>query len=87
MSKLVDATKAPPTAANPRLGGHTIAKHVGKSGTDLMARLRAEPDLRLVSSFTNIDEAAWAISKVMQINAVQNRGVGQFRYCNALRTK
>jgi hypothetical protein len=69
VSKLVDATKAPPTAANPRLGGHTIAKHVGKSGTDLMARLRAEPDLRLVSSFTNIAEAEWAISKVMQINA------------------
>ncbi|MBR8459242.1 hypothetical protein KDW07_19015 [Burkholderia dolosa] len=65
----IDLIRHEATAVNPRLGGHTIAKHVGKSGTDLMARLRAEPDLRLVSSFTNIAEAEWAISKVMQINA------------------
>ncbi|WP_175923796.1 RNase A-like domain-containing protein [Burkholderia latens] len=41
---------------------------MGRFHAYLNARLRIEPDLRLVSSFTGLAEAEWAISRVMQTN-------------------
>ena len=40
---------------NEASGGHVLAKHVGKTDQELIARLKAEPHLRKVSTFT--DEA------------------------------
>lgn len=56
-------------ASGSRLGGHTIAKHVAKSESELRARLAAEPRIQAASSFTNLRVAEAAISKVLQMEA------------------
>ncbi|SMG60815.1 RNase A-like domain-containing protein [Paraburkholderia susongensis] len=56
-------------ALNPKLGGHTILKHVEKDETWLRNRLKHEPKRTTVSSFRSIESAEWAISEVMQHNA------------------
>ncbi|RQV10143.1 hypothetical protein DF047_10340 [Burkholderia cenocepacia] len=56
------------SATNHRLGGHTIAKHVGKNDAYLRARLKNEPSKDFVSSFSSLAEAEWAISSVIQKN-------------------
>lgn len=53
-----------------RIGGHTLAKHVGQTEAQLRARLVAEPTKSVVSSFTNQQTAEWAISEAMTANAV-----------------
>jgi Bacterial CdiA-CT RNAse A domain len=58
-------------ALNPKLGGHTIEKHVGRSEAQLRERLRLEPNRKRVSSFTNLERAEWAISEVMRTNTAQ----------------
>jgi hypothetical protein len=57
------------TMANPRLGGHTIARHVGRTEAQLRERLKLEPGIRIASSFSNVEMAEWSISYVMQRNA------------------
>ena len=53
--------KPPPSARssflheNEARGGHVLDKHVGKTDEELLARLKSEPHLREVSTFT--DEA------------------------------
>jgi hypothetical protein len=57
--------------AGSRVGGHTIAKHVGRTEQQLRARLAAEPRLRVASTFTNLRMAEDAISKVLRLNAAR----------------
>ncbi|WP_341772582.1 RNase A-like domain-containing protein [Burkholderia latens] len=59
------------TAANPRLGGHTISKHVGKTEAQLRERLKQEPHRDVVSSFHNMRTAEFAISAVIRIEAAR----------------
>ncbi|SMG21002.1 RNase A-like domain-containing protein [Paraburkholderia susongensis] len=51
-----------------RIGGHTFEKHVGRTEAQLRERLVREPKRQVVSSFTDLRTAEWAISKVMQAN-------------------
>lgn len=51
------------------LGGHTIAKHVGKTKAFLEARLQAEPWLHRVSTFHSIEAAEIAVNGIMRRNA------------------
>ncbi|MBC8741937.1 hypothetical protein F6X40_35910 [Paraburkholderia sp. UCT31] len=60
-------------ALNPRLGGHTLEKHVGRTEAQLRERLRLEPHRKRVSSFTNLERAEWAISEVMRAHTTQIR--------------
>jgi len=55
--------------AGSRLGGHTILKHVGKTETELRARLAAERDIKAASSFTTLGQAERAISSGLHANA------------------
>lgn len=57
------------TVANPKLGGHTVLKHVGKTEAQLRERLRLEPRRETVSSFTNLEIAEWALSETVRLNA------------------
>ncbi len=57
------------TAANPRLGGHTLLKHVGRTEAQLRERLRLEPRRDVVSSFYNLASAEWALSEAARQNA------------------
>jgi Bacterial CdiA-CT RNAse A domain len=52
-----------------RIGGHTIARHVGKSEAELRARLVANPRIPAASSFTNLNVAESAISTALRANA------------------
>ncbi|WP_306714878.1 RNase A-like domain-containing protein [Burkholderia dolosa] len=67
----IDLIRHEATAANPRLGGHTIAKHVGKTEEQLKKRLMLEPHLRFASSFIDLQTAERAISEVMRAQALQ----------------
>jgi hypothetical protein len=57
--------------AGSKLGGHTIAKHVGRTEQQLRARLVAEPARDIVSTFTNLRMAEDCISRVMRLNATK----------------
>ncbi|MBY4832350.1 RNase A-like domain-containing protein [Burkholderia dolosa] len=67
----IDLIRHEATAVNPRLGGHTIAKHVGKTEEQLKKRLMLEPHLRFASSFIDLQTAERAISEVMRAQALQ----------------
>ncbi|MEG9488533.1 RNase A-like domain-containing protein [Mannheimia indoligenes] len=51
------------------IGGHTISKHVGKQDIELANRLNSEPNLRMASSFTDIQTAEKAISTIVYNNS------------------
>ena len=42
-------------------GGHTLARHVGRSDADLAARLKAEPDISAASTYTDRETAERAV--------------------------
>jgi hypothetical protein len=64
-------------AAGSRLGGHTMAKHIGRTEQQLRARLAAEPRIPIASTFSNLHIAEEAISKVMRLNAAQIKSWAQ----------
>jgi hypothetical protein len=49
-------------------GGHTLAKHVGKSPEFLRHRLATEPGLRGASTFADREAAEQAVSQVLRLN-------------------
>lgn len=51
-----------------KIGGHTIAKHVGKTEQELRSRLAQEVKLRAVSSFSSLDVAERVLYKAMRAN-------------------
>jgi hypothetical protein len=55
--------------AGSRLGGHTIARHVGQTEAQLRARLAAMPRLAAVSTFTDLRAAEEGISQVLQMES------------------
>lgn len=55
-------------AAGSKVGGHTIAKHVGRTEQELRARLLQEPRLRAASSFSSLDVAERALFRAMRAN-------------------
>lgn len=59
-------------------GGHTVARHVGKSKNELIQRLTTQPRLTGAGSFTNIDMAERAITAAMRANASRIKMWGQF---------
>ncbi|MDF0604989.1 hypothetical protein HZU77_004895 [Neisseriaceae bacterium TC5R-5] len=46
-------------------GGHTLAKHVGQTKEEMLARLEKEKDLFKVSSFYSRKLAEWGVSEVL----------------------
>ncbi len=48
------------------IGGHTLAKHVGKTKEFLEARLRANPKLAAASTFHSVADAEHAINTLMR---------------------
>jgi hypothetical protein len=50
-------------------GGHTIARHVGKSEAELRLRLAEEPHIPAASSFRNLEEAERFVSDALGANA------------------
>ena len=51
------------------LGGHTLARHVGKTRAYLDARLASNPYLREVSSFHTVQDAEGAINSLMRLRS------------------
>lgn len=68
-------TRTPSTAAASALrdldadearGGHTLARHVGKSDEELRDRLRREPDISAASSYTDQDAAERTVGMALR---------------------
>lgn len=49
-------------------GGHTIARHVGKTDQELLARLRREPDIAAASTFPSEAAAQRAIQAALVVH-------------------
>ena len=81
-SKLPDMPKVPDLSdltghsliAHENWGGHTIAKHVGKSDADLATRLASDFDLKYASAFPDVDTASLSIADtiVNNMNVISN---------------
>jgi len=56
--------------AGSRLGGHTIAKHIGRTDAELIDRLQKTPGMRAASTFANLREAETLVSRVLRFNRV-----------------
>jgi len=52
-------------AAEEALGGHTLARHVGKTEAELKERLAEEPHIPAASSFRNREEAERFVSEAL----------------------
>jgi hypothetical protein len=55
--------------AGSKVGGHTIARHVGKTEVELRARLLAEPRVPAACSFPNLDVAERAVTHGLRVCA------------------
>lgn len=56
--------------ADERIGGHTLARHVGKSDDDLAERLRREPQISAASTYADEDTARRSVGAAL----AQSRG-------------
>jgi Bacterial CdiA-CT RNAse A domain len=54
--------------AHETLGGHTLARHVGRSENYLRHRLATEPDLTAASTFYDRQTAENALARVLHAN-------------------
>lgn len=52
-------------SADEARGGHTLARHVGKSDAELRARLQAEPDISAASTYFDEDTATRVVTEVL----------------------
>ena len=52
-------------AADEARGGHTLARHVGKTDAELRSRLKAEPDISAASTYFDADTAARVVAEVL----------------------
>jgi len=74
----VEARQAPAPAAQsaPRydlaraeaLGGHTLARHVGRSDADLKERLRREPNITAASTYSDRPTAERVVARALALN-------------------
>ncbi len=72
-SSVANAERTRADAARPRRdlahdeaqGGHTIARHVGRSDADLRARLRRDPGISAASTYTDLPAAEHAIADAL----------------------
>lgn len=55
-------------AAHEAAGGHTLERHVGRSDSDLLARLAEEPNISAASSFSSREVAEAAIGELLAAN-------------------
>lgn len=56
-------------AAHERAGGHALARHLGKSDADLLARVQAQPNITGSSSWSNRAIAEASIADVLSANS------------------
>lgn len=55
-------------AAEEAAGGHTIARHVGRTEAQLRARLAAEPRIRAATTFRTLSEAEKFVAEALRAN-------------------
>jgi hypothetical protein len=48
------------------MGGHTLARHVGKTDAELLERLRREPQIASASTYSDRDTAEQVIGTVLE---------------------
>ncbi len=50
------------------LGGHTIERHVGKSGTGLIQRVNGDPTTQAATTFADLTTAEASVNAVLDAN-------------------
>jgi hypothetical protein len=58
-------------AVDERRGGHTLARHIGRSDEQLRERLRLEPNISAASTYTDRETAERVIASAMDESAVE----------------
>ncbi|MEO6237054.1 MAG: RNase A-like domain-containing protein [Vicinamibacterales bacterium] len=53
------------------MGGHTLARHVGKTDADLAERLRREPQISAASTYTDRAAAGRAVGSAVESSSLQ----------------
>lgn len=56
-------------AAQEAAGGHTIARHIGRTEAQLRARLAAQPSIPAASTFATLAQAERAVGSVLRANS------------------
>jgi Bacterial CdiA-CT RNAse A domain len=56
-------------AADERRGGHTLARHVGRTDDQLRQRLRDQPDISAASTYTDLETAEVVVAHVLGTSA------------------
>jgi hypothetical protein len=56
-------------AADERRGGHTLARHVGRSDEQLRERLRQEPNISAASTYTDRETAERVVANATEASA------------------
>jgi len=70
------ASAAHDLSADEAMGGHTLQRHVGRSDADLIERLRREPQISSVSTYTDRETAESVIGAALHSN---NRAFAAWR--------
>lgn len=52
-------------AGDEALGGHTIARHIGKSDDELFERLKKEPQISAASTYTDVETARRVVAAAL----------------------
>lgn len=60
--------------ADERRGGHTLARHVGKTDAQLRQRLRDQPNISAASTYPDRDTAELVVGRVLELQADRVRG-------------
>lgn len=71
------SSKAPPAPAargrdltiDESMGGHTLARHVGKTDAELAERLRREPQISAASTYTDLPVASRAVAGALEASS------------------
>jgi hypothetical protein len=58
-------------SADERCGGHTLARHVGKTNPQLKQRLQQEPDISAASTYSDRDAAETTVGAALAANAAR----------------
>lgn len=69
-----------PNTARQSLGGHTKARHIGKDVEALQKRLKRMQNANVMSTFSSLEKAEWAVSKALQMHRCKILGYSKLRF-------
>jgi len=68
-----------PNAPSKGLGGHTKQFHIGKDVGDLQKRLKRKKNADVMSTFSSLEKAEWAVSKALKTHRYKVLGYSRLK--------